>query len=240
MAGKVEGSLTIVAVWAPLLGLSLIALQPLGGQVRDSQPASPARQQRVATQANAHQKETFEGKIVKSGDKRLIFEDRKKTRYQLDDQQLAELFEGKVVKLTGTLDPKSGTIYISDIAILNKSPVATKSTPGGHKVPPRIEYGVASWYQRDGQGPWTASGEPFDDRAVTAAHLSLPLGTRVKVTNLTNGHSVLVRINDRGPFIPGRLIDLSKRAAEKLGFIHQGLVAVRMCVVSTPGGVPTS
>ena len=90
------------------------------------------------------------------------------------------------------------------------------------------QVGTASWYGEYFQGKTTASGEPFDMRDLTAAHPSLPLGTFVKVTNLRNGKAVVVRINDRGPVVDGRIIDLSREAASALGFKARGLQAVRL------------
>jgi rare lipoprotein A len=90
------------------------------------------------------------------------------------------------------------------------------------------QVGTASWYGEQFQGKQTASGEPFDMRDLTAAHPSLPLGTFVKVTNLRNGRSVVVRINDRGPVVDGRIIDLSYNAARSLGFKDRGLQTVRV------------
>jgi rare lipoprotein A len=78
----------------------------------------------------------------------------------------------------------------------------------------------------------TASGDRFNKRDLTAAHKTLPLGTKVRVTHLGNGRSVEVRINDRGPFKPGRVIDLSEAAAEQLGMTRQGLAAVKVEVMS--------
>jgi rare lipoprotein A len=88
--------------------------------------------------------------------------------------------------------------------------------------------GVASWYGDEWQGRLTASGKPFDDSQLTAAHRTLPLNTRVRVTNLKTGRSVEVTITDRGPYIDGRVIDLSKAAAKKLGMVKEGLVPVRI------------
>ena len=88
--------------------------------------------------------------------------------------------------------------------------------------------GVASWYGDEWQGRLTASGKPFDDSKLTAAHRTLPLNTRVRVTNLKTGRSVEVTITDRGPYIDGRVIDLSKAAAKKLGMVKEGLVPVRI------------
>ena len=96
----------------------------------------------------------------------------------------------------------------------------------------KAQRGVASWYGGKEQGHRTASGEPFNEHQLTAAHRTLPFGTRVKVTNLRNGRSVVVKIKDRGPAIPNRVIDISKAAAEQLGFTHQGLAPVRIRVVN--------
>ena len=90
------------------------------------------------------------------------------------------------------------------------------------------QVGTASWYGEWFQGKPTASGEPFDMRDFTAAHPSLPLGTFVKVTNLRNGKAVVVRINDRGPVVDGRIIDVSYNAARALGFKERGLQKVRL------------
>jgi rare lipoprotein A len=90
------------------------------------------------------------------------------------------------------------------------------------------QVGTASWYGEYFQGKATASGEPFDMRDFTAAHPSLPLGSFVKVTNLRNGKAVVVRINDRGPVVDGRIIDLSRNAASALGFKERGLQRVRL------------
>jgi rare lipoprotein A len=93
------------------------------------------------------------------------------------------------------------------------------------------QIGVASWYGEQFQGKETASGEPFNMEDFTAAHPTLPLGTYVKVTNLRNGRSVVVRINDRGPVVDGRIIDVSYNAARSLGFKDNGLQRVRLDLV---------
>lgn len=89
-------------------------------------------------------------------------------------------------------------------------------------------YGLASFYT---EGSQTASGEKFDLRELTAAHRSLPFGMRVRVTNVANGRSVTVRINDRGPFVPGRVVDVSYSAAERLGIMERGITKVKLDVV---------
>jgi rare lipoprotein A len=94
---------------------------------------------------------------------------------------------------------------------------------------------LASWYGAHHQGKKTASGERFDKNALTAAHRTLRFGTRVRVTHRDNGRSVVVRINDRGPFGGrGRVIDLSEAAARRLGIIASGVASVRLDIVSGP------
>jgi len=94
--------------------------------------------------------------------------------------------------------------------------------------PVKASDGVASFYTEDTE---TASGEKFNPYAMTAAHPSLPFGTRLRVTNLRNGRSVVVRINDRGPFVSGRVVDVSYSAAESLGIVQSGLAKVKLDVV---------
>jgi rare lipoprotein A len=96
------------------------------------------------------------------------------------------------------------------------------------------QVGTASWYGDYFQGKQTASGEPFDMNDLTAAHPSLSLGTFVKVTNLRNGKVVVVRINDRGPVVEGRIIDVSYNAARALGFKERGLQTVRLDIYHPP------
>lgn len=93
------------------------------------------------------------------------------------------------------------------------------------------EVGIASYYADKYHGKPTASGEVFDMHKLTAAHPTLPFGTRVKVTHTANKRSVIVRINDRGPFIAGRVIDVSLAAAEELQMVQAGLADVRLEVV---------
>ena len=111
------------------------------------------------------------------------------------------------------------------------------STMAVHREPPvgsvkqalqRSGEGLASFYGSDQQ---TANGERFNPRAMTAAHRTLPFGTKVRVTNVRSGRTVTVRINDRGPFVPGRVIDLSQAAAEELGIVGRGIAKVKLDVV---------
>lgn len=98
------------------------------------------------------------------------------------------------------------------------------------------ETGIASVYS----GEKTANGEYAHASALTAAHKSLPFGTKVKVTNVRTGQSVVVRINDRGPYVPGRVVDLSGQAAENLGMVERGIVKVKLEVVQKSPGSTTS
>jgi rare lipoprotein A len=90
------------------------------------------------------------------------------------------------------------------------------------------QHGIASYYGQKFHGRKTASGERFNNNAMTAAHRSAPFGSRIKVTNLANGRSVVVRVNDRGPWVRGRIVDVSGVAARQLGMTGRGLTRVRV------------
>jgi len=109
--------------------------------------------------------------------------------------------------------------------LLKRAPQEVRTKGAGSALQ---QIGRASWYTLDSP---TASGEKMDDAALTAAHNFLPFGTKVLVENVANGHSVVVRINDRGPFVAGRIIDLSKAAAEALDLIPTGVTDVRLSVI---------
>src|SRR4029079_818704 len=109
--------------------------------------------------------------------------------------------------------------------LLKRAPQEVRTKGAGSALQ---QIGRASWYTLDSP---TASGEKMDDAALTAAHNFLPFGTKVLIENVANGHSVVVRINDRGPFVAGRIIDLSKAAAEALDFISTGVTDVRLSVI---------
>ncbi len=113
--------------------------------------------------------------------------------------------------------------------VLTTSATAQADTPDEETV--HLETGIASFYSDRFQGSPTASGELFDQQALTAAHPSLPLGTKVLVERADTGQAVEVLINDRGPFIEGRIIDLSKRAARELGMLRRGLAPVLVTVL---------
>jgi len=95
-------------------------------------------------------------------------------------------------------------------------------------VPEWVQQGPVSWYGPGFHGRRTANGETFDTRDLTMAHRSLEFGSEVRVTNLENGRSVVVRVNDRGPYVRGRVADLSKAAASELGFVDDGVVKARI------------
>ena len=101
-----------------------------------------------------------------------------------------------------------------------------EAAPAGK--PEITQVGTASWYGPGFQGQETASGETFDQHALTAAHRTLPLGTEATVTNLETGQSVQVTINDRGPYVPGRQLDLSQAAAQQIGLTKQGVAKVKI------------
>ncbi|WP_071191801.1 septal ring lytic transglycosylase RlpA family protein [Trichormus sp. NMC-1] len=173
---------------------------------------------------------------------------RQADRYSIkvNDQELVEINQGiqladstknlakdalqatnRLRRLIGNASP------ITEIANLPVTPVSLQKLPqqiaiGGLKINFK---GIASWYGYDWSGNKTASGERFNPEAFTAAHRSLPMGTKVRVTNTRNGRSVVVRINDRGPYIGGRIIDLSVGAARILGMISSGIAPVQIEVL---------
>ncbi|CUT03830.1 septal ring lytic transglycosylase RlpA family protein [Candidatus Chrysopegis kryptomonas] len=98
----------------------------------------------------------------------------------------------------------------------------------------KVQIGVASYYGEEFHGRVTTSGEPYNMNDLTAAHPTLPIGTLVKVTNLANNKSVIVRINDRGPFKKNRIIDVSYEAAKQLGFLNDGTALVKIEVIKLP------
>jgi peptidoglycan lytic transglycosylase len=117
--------------------------------------------------------------------------------------------------------------------VANRKTLATKSRADDKNAKHAVasadgSYGLASFYGHESQ---TASGEKFNARELTAAHRTLPFGTRVRVTDVATGRSVTVRVNDRGPFIPGRIVDVSASAAETLGITGRGVAKVKLDVV---------
>ena len=121
-------------------------------------------------------------------------------------------------------------------SVVMKRPVAVASMPAPFATPrtstaagmPVVSQGLASFYT---EGTRTASGERFNTYEMTAAHPTLPFGTRLRVTNVATGRSVTVRVNDRGPYVPGRIVDVSYSAAESLGMVGRGVAKVKLDVV---------
>ncbi|CAN7238724.1 septal ring lytic transglycosylase RlpA family protein [Phenylobacterium sp. LjRoot219] len=118
-------------------------------------------------------------------------------------------------------------------------PIAAQAPPTPPKPKPqprlgRAQVGFASWYGRAFAGRRTASGERFDPNDMTAAHRTLPLGTIARVTNTETGHWVHVEVNDRGPYAHGRILDLSRQAAARLGMVNDGVARVKVQAVLAP------
>ncbi|HUZ73419.1 MAG TPA: septal ring lytic transglycosylase RlpA family protein [Stellaceae bacterium] len=126
--------------------------------------------------------------------------------------------------------PRSAAVFVPPPPVAPASPA---SPPSARPAAPTDaeQIGVASWYGAHWQGRVMASGKRFDARKLTAAHRTLPLNTRVRVTDLQSGRSVDVTITDRGPYARGRVIDLSAAAAKKLGMVKQGLAPVQIATV---------
>ncbi len=115
-----------------------------------------------------------------------------------------------------------------------RKPVSAPLAP----VPGSVEYGIASWYGYPYHGRRAASGEIYDMEKLTAAHRTLPFGSWVEIENLSNGKRVQVRITDRGPFVEGRIIDLSRAAARQIEMLGAGIVKVRLEVIEPPRTLP--
>jgi rare lipoprotein A len=127
-----------------------------------------------------------------------------------------------------SLEHDRKTSFVTDgrVAVAKKhTPFASHKNASGTQV---ASQGLASFYT---EGTQTASGENFDTHELTAAHPSLPFGTRLRVTNVATGRSVTVRVNDRGPYVPGRVVDVSYSAAETLGMVGRGIAKVKLDVV---------
>lgn len=136
------------------------------------------------------------------------------------------------------------SLFLLSCAVPEKRPASIPGHPepyklGRHWYQPLIhtrgfqERGIASWYGKKFHGRKTANGEIYNMYAITAAHKTLPLGTYVRVTNLNNGNTVDVRINDRGPFVRGRIIDLSYEAAKQIGMVVQGTAPVEIVALGS-------
>ena len=122
---------------------------------------------------------------------------------------------------------RNKTVSLVAFMLLAVAPGLTVHADG----PADAETGSASFYQDSLHGNLTANGETYDRNAMTAAHPTLPFGTRIRVTKLRTGDAVEVRINDRGPFVEGRIVDLSRKAAQELGIVEQGIARVALEVL---------
>ena len=133
-----------------------------------------------------------------------------------------------LITISSILNSSGPTIAYGDY--INSDGMSRKEIEaiGNH---PEVQIGIASYYGREFHRKLTANGQRFNMYKVSAAHKTLPLGTRVKVTNLNNGKSIRLTINDRGPFKKGRILDLSYKAAQKLGFVNEGTTKVRIDVI---------
>jgi len=138
------------------------------------------------------------------------------------------------ILLASTLGAAPGQITSDSTAKV--TPVSSQKVQ--ENLPRPYQEGRASWYGEFFQGKPTASGEAYDMYEYTAAHPTLPLGTWVRVTNLRNQRSVIVRINDRGPIVPGRIIDLSYNAAKSLDMSQRGVAKVRIDLVKDTESAP--
>jgi rare lipoprotein A len=126
-------------------------------------------------------------------------------------------------------------ILLALVGCADSQPPIKRNTTWTSRAAGYDRVGHASWYGRKFHGRKTASGQRYNMHAFTAAHRTLPFGTQVSVTNLANGRTVRLVINDRGPFVRGRLIDVSRRAARELGFLHKGTARVRVRTVGHIG-----
>ncbi|MFH0351769.1 MAG: septal ring lytic transglycosylase RlpA family protein [Chromatiales bacterium] len=128
----------------------------------------------------------------------------------------------------------SALLVVATLAMFSVGWAAARGM--AHKAPAFEQVGIASWYGPGFHGKETANGEVFNQDELTAAHRTLPLGTKVAVTNVTNGKSVKVEINDRGPYVKGRVIDLSRAAAIRLGMKDRGLAKVQIEAIPSYAG----
>src|SRR5262249_23235981 len=128
---------------------------------------------------------------------------------------------------------------VRKVTVAKKPDPATPAVLNAHTAAKAnsSSYGGASFYTED---EWTANGEKFNTRAMKAAHPALPFGTRLRVRDGTQGPLGVVRNNDRGPFVPGRVVDLSEAAAENLGMVERGVVKVKLDVVQKSSGSTTT
>ena len=179
------------------------AKAPVAASADDETPAKPKKAKKVATKAKA------------------------KAQVAEDDEAAVKPAKKKVAaKVKAKAVAKAQDDDDAPAKPAKKKKVA-KASGGGSEY----QSGMASWYGGNFHGRTTANGEKYDMWAMTAAHKTLPFGTRVKVTNTRNGDTVVVRINDRGPFVGGRVIDLSRAAANDIGMANSGVAPVKLTIL---------
>ncbi len=143
----------------------------------------------------------------------------------------SSMVAGRSAFIAPTRQAALGHHRYTHVATRDRSSVVRRETAAASDKSARkmqAAQGLASFYK---EGQETASGEKFDGQELTAAHPTLPFGTRLRVTNVATGKSVTVRVNDRGPYVPGRVVDVSYSAAEALGMVGQGVAKVKLDVV---------
>lgn len=151
--------------------------------------------------------------------------------YHSDMRAINILIKERKIIQGSTVWQRMSAILMLGIFLSAPSLLFAKERPSHNASHAKSIIGMASFYSTKFNGRRTASGEKFNSSALTAAHLSLPFGSLVKVTNMRNGKTVVVRINDRGPHVKGRIIDLSKAAATKIGIGRAGTARVRLEVL---------
>lgn len=151
--------------------------------------------------------------------------------YHSDMRAINILIKERKIIQGSTVWQRMSAILMLGIFLSAPSLLFAKERPSHNASHAKSIIGIASFYSTKFNGRRTASGEKFNSSALTAAHLSLPFGSLVKVTNMRNGKTVVVRINDRGPHVKGRIIDLSKAAATKIGIGRAGTARVRLEVL---------
>ena len=144
------------------------------------------------------------------------------------------MFSEKINRIAGTWGAKPIAALVVLILVISGAWVGCASSSYARTEYLDYQEGVASWYGPKFHGRLTANGERYDMDGVSAAHLTFKFGTLVKVTDLETGRAIIVRINDRGPYVKGRIIDLSREAARRLGILEKGIAKVRVEVLSSP------
>ena len=139
------------------------------------------------------------------------------------------LISSAIVSFFGCASPRYA--YLNDGKNNNAPSSKTAASANKNQTNKHELRGEASWYGPGYHGKTTANGEKFNQNDMTAAHKTLPFNTKLKVTDLQTGRSVIVRVNDRGPYVDGRIIDLSKKAAERLGIKEKGTASVKLEII---------